>query len=93
MDVRDHNRLAWDKQSDKMCQYTVPVGPEAIEAARRGEWTVYLTETKPLPREWLPELRGKRVLCLASGGGQQGPVLAGGVPCAEAGWRAGFGLR
>jgi SAM-dependent methyltransferase len=29
-----------------------------------------------VPHDWLPELEGARVLCLASGGGQQGPILA-----------------
>jgi SAM-dependent methyltransferase len=45
-------------------------------AARRGEWSVVLTPTKTVPREWFPPLPGLEVLCLASGGGQQGPVLA-----------------
>jgi len=32
---------------------------------------------QPVPREWFPaELAGAAVLCLAAGGGQQGPVLA-----------------
>ena len=35
-----------------------------------------LTPSKPVPREWFPYLEEKEVLCLASGGGQQGPVLA-----------------
>ena len=35
-----------------------------------------LTETKPVPRSWFPEMAGADVLCLASGGGQQAPVFA-----------------
>jgi SAM-dependent methyltransferase len=35
-----------------------------------------LTEQKPVPREWFPPLSGLDTLCLACGGGQQGPVLA-----------------
>ncbi len=35
-----------------------------------------LTPSKPVPREWFPEMTGFDVLCLASGGGQQGPILA-----------------
>jgi SAM-dependent methyltransferase len=31
---------------------------------------------KPVPRNWFPDLAGRATLCLASGGGQQGPVLA-----------------
>jgi SAM-dependent methyltransferase len=54
----------------------VPTGPEVISAARRGEWSVLLTPTRPVPRSWFPEMSGADVLCLASGGGQQGPVFA-----------------
>jgi len=77
MNVREHNRDVWDREVERGGEWSVPVGPEVIEAARRGEWSVLLTETKPVPREWFPaEMRGVEVLCLASGGGQQGPVLA-----------------
>jgi SAM-dependent methyltransferase len=77
MDVRDYNRGAWDRQVELGNDWTRPVGPEVIEAARRGRWSVLLTETKPTPRGWFPEvLEGVEILCLASGGGQQGPVLA-----------------
>jgi SAM-dependent methyltransferase len=38
---------------------------------------VVLIGYQPVPRDWFPaELAGAAVLCLASGGGQQGPVLA-----------------
>ena len=47
-----------------------------IAAARRGDWQLVLTPTRPVPREWFPKLAGEAVLCLASGGGQQAPVLA-----------------
>jgi len=48
-----------------------------IAAARRGDWQVLLTESKPVPRDWFPDdLHGCRILCLASGGGQQAPILA-----------------
>jgi SAM-dependent methyltransferase len=76
MDVRGYNQEAWDRQVERGNEWTVPVGPEVIEAARRGEWTVLLTETKPVPRAWFPEMRGADVLCLASGGGQQAPIFA-----------------
>ena len=76
MDVVAYNRGAWDREVEKGNPWTVPVGPEVISAARRGEWSVLLTPTKPVPRSWFPEMRGADVLCLASGGGQQGPVFA-----------------
>ena len=47
-----------------------------IQKARDGQWEISLTYKKPVPYDWFPELKGLRVLCLASGGGQQGPILA-----------------
>ncbi len=77
MDVLSYNRNAWDKQAESGNVWTVPVTTEQTEAAKRGEWQVTLTTTRPVPRDWFPpELKGAEVLCLASGGGQQGPILA-----------------
>jgi SAM-dependent methyltransferase len=76
MDVISHNREAWNRWVDQGNPWTVPVSPEEIAAARQGDWSIFLTETKPVPKEWLPPLEGLQVLCLASGGGQQGPILA-----------------
>jgi len=75
-DIRAYNRSAWDTQVARGNRWTVPVTRAAVAAARRGEWEVVLTPTRPVPRAWLGELRGRDVLCLASGGGQQGPILA-----------------
>jgi SAM-dependent methyltransferase len=76
MDVRAYNGDAWDRQVAAGNRWTVPVGPDVTEAARRGEWSVVLTPARPVPHDWFPPLPGLDVLCLASGGGQQGPVLA-----------------
>jgi SAM-dependent methyltransferase len=76
MDVRAYNRRAWNTQVEQGNVWTIPVGPQVIAAARRGEFSILLTATKPVPHDWFPELAGSEVLCLASGGGQQGPVLA-----------------
>ena len=75
-DVVDYNRRAWDRQVRRGNRWTVPVGPEEVARARGGVWQVLLTPTKPVPAEWFPPLAGLDVLCLASGGGQQGPILA-----------------
>jgi SAM-dependent methyltransferase len=72
-----HNRAAWDREVAAGNQWTVPVGPEVISAARAGAWSVVLIGHEPVPADWFPaDLAGADVLCLASGGGQQGPVLA-----------------
>jgi SAM-dependent methyltransferase len=75
-DVRAYNRKAWDRQVEIGNEWTVPASREEIDAARRGEWQILLTENIPVPQDWFPPLEGADVLCLASGGGQQGPVLA-----------------
>ena len=74
---RAYNRAAWDGYVERGNDWTVPVSPEVIAAARRGEWQLGLIENWLTPRDWFPEpLRGADILCLASGGGQQGPILA-----------------
>ena len=72
-----HNRAAWDREVENGNEWTRPVGPEVIARARAGDWSVVLIGYQPVPRDWFPAgLGGAAVLCLASGGGQQGPVLA-----------------
>ena len=53
-----------------------PIGHETYVKATQGEWGVYLTPTKVVPHAWFGELQGKKVLGLASGGGQQMPIFA-----------------
>jgi SAM-dependent methyltransferase len=74
IDILTHNRIAWDTLAERGDQWTVPVSSQEIEDARRGRWTIVLTPIKPVPAEWL-DVAGKQVLCLASGGGQQAPIL------------------
>ncbi len=78
--VVDYNKAAWDRQvRGGQNPWTKPVEPEVVERARAGEWSIILTEQKRVPRDWFPSypsLSGLDVLCLASGGGQQGPVLS-----------------
>ncbi|MEQ8858079.1 MAG: class I SAM-dependent methyltransferase [Pseudomonadales bacterium] len=76
-DVFEHNRAAWNRQARSgNCRWSEPVDAASIAAARRGDWQVILTPNRPVPRHWFGELGGARVLCLASGGGQQAPLLA-----------------
>lgn len=77
IDIRAHNRAAWDRAVAEKSPWSIPVSPETIATARTGDWQIILTPTLPVPRAWFPaDLQGVDVLCLASGGGQQGPVLA-----------------
>src|SRR5215470_13505530 len=77
LDPVAHNRLAWDIQVDKDNEWSRPVSPEIIADARAGKWSVVLIGYRPVDRSWFPaDLTGCRILCLASGGGQQGPTLS-----------------
>lgn len=78
MDIRAYNREAWNRQVARQNPWTIPVNAEEIAAARRGELRILLTPTRWVPAEPFPPLNGAEVLCLASGGGQQGLLLAAG---------------
>ena len=71
-----YNRQAWNSQVKIGNRWTVPVSSETIELARQGNWSVVVTPTKPVPRDWFGDITGKQLLCLAGGGGQQAPILA-----------------
>lgn len=75
-DPVNYNRLAWDTLVSKGNRWTRPVSAGTIAAARNGQWSIVLTASKPVPSEWLMPVEGKKILCLAGGGGQQAPILA-----------------
>jgi SAM-dependent methyltransferase len=76
IDVAVFNKNAWNKEVEKGNEWTIPVSPEEVSEARSGKFKIFLTPTKPVPSTWFPPLKNCHVLCLASGGGQQGPLLA-----------------
>ncbi len=76
MDIRAYNREAWNKEVEKGNPWTIPVSHEQVQKAREGKWEVLLTPSIPVPESWFPDFKGKSVLCLACGGGQQGPIFA-----------------
>ena len=76
MDARKHNQAVWDSLVDQGDRWTVPVDSAQIEAARQGELKLLLTPTKIVPMDWYPPLKDLPILCLATGGGQQAPILA-----------------
>ena len=76
MDVVKYNRQAWDDLVETGNRWTIPVSSEQVEAARNGDVRLLLTPTRRVPASWLGVLEGAEILGLASGGGQQGPLLA-----------------
>jgi SAM-dependent methyltransferase len=81
MNYQDINALTIDRWVKEGWEWGKPVSHEAYEKALAGDWQVFLTPTKPVPREWFGELRGKKVLGLASGGAQQMPLFAAAGAC------------
>jgi SAM-dependent methyltransferase len=76
MNYLRHNQIAWDKESTEGSAWSTPVDAATIARAKAGDWQIILTPKLPVPRTWFGEIKGKNVLCLASGGGQQAPILA-----------------
>ena len=81
MDLLKYNRDAWNHEVEIKNKWTEPVDHETIEACKKGIIHLYLTPSKTVPMEWYDGIKGKKILCLASGGGQQTPMLsaAGGI--------------
>ncbi|MBQ4370543.1 MAG: class I SAM-dependent methyltransferase [Oscillospiraceae bacterium] len=73
---QDINAETIDRWVEEGWEWGRPVDHETYIKALRGDWDVLLTPTKPVPHEWFGELRGKKVLGLASGGGQQMPIFS-----------------
>lgn len=73
---QDINARTIDRWVDEGWEWGKPISHEVYQKALDGEWDVYLTPTKPVPHEWFGCLKGKRLLGLASGGGQQMPIFA-----------------
>ena len=76
MDYQDINAQTIDRWVREGWEWGRPIDHETYLAAEAGRWDVLLTPTKPVPHGWFGDLRGKKVLGLASGGGQQMPIFA-----------------
>jgi SAM-dependent methyltransferase len=70
------NAKTIDRWVDAGWEWGIPITHEQFLDAARGKWSMLLTPTKPVPKAWYPELTGRKVLGLASGGGQQMPIFA-----------------
>ncbi len=73
---QDINKATIDRWVEEGWEWGIPVSHEVYEEAKNGKWDVVLTPTRNVPHEWFGELKGKKVLGLASGGGQQMPIFA-----------------
>lgn len=76
MKYTEINAKTIDQWVDEGWEWGIPISHDDFMKAKKGIWSMLLTPTKPVPREWFPDLKGKKVLGLASGGGQQMPIFA-----------------
>lgn len=76
MDYQDLNAATIDRWIEEGWEWGVPISHEDYLRACKGDWDVLLTPTKPVPHDWFGALKGKKVLGLACGGGQQMPIFA-----------------
>ncbi|MDO5330815.1 MAG: class I SAM-dependent methyltransferase [Bacillota bacterium] len=75
-DYQDINKKTIDRWVGNGWKWGIPISHEEFLKAKNGDWDVVLTPTRKVPHEWFGDLKGKRVLGLASGGGQQVPIFA-----------------
>ncbi|MDD4541619.1 MAG: methyltransferase domain-containing protein [Eubacteriales bacterium] len=71
----DINSEVFDRWIEAGWEWGQPISHETFEQAKNGIWSVVLTPTKAVPQDWFGEIKGARMLGLASGGGQQMPIF------------------
>ena len=72
----DINAETINRWTENGWEWGIPISHEDYLKAKNGEWDVVLTPKKPVPKTWFPELKNKKLLGLACGGGQQMPIFA-----------------
>ena len=73
---QDINAETIDRWVAEGWEWGRPISHETWEKAKQGIWDVQLSPTKSVPHRWFGDLKGKKILGLASGGGQQMPIFA-----------------
>lgn len=71
--INSHIISKWVRQGWEWGQ---PINHETFKKAKRNDWNVYLTPTKPVPSDWFCNFDNAKILGLASGGGQQMPIFS-----------------
>lgn len=70
------NSKTIDRWIDEGWEWGIPIDHQCYVDALSGAWNVKLTPVKNVPHSWFGNLKGLKVLGLASGGGQQMPVFS-----------------
>ena len=72
---QDINKEAIDRWVEEGWEWGKPILHDEYIDAKNGKWEVLLTPAVPVPHEWFEDFKGKKILGLASGGGQQMPIF------------------
>jgi len=72
-DINAETINRWIKEED--WEWGKAISHEEYIKALNGDWDVKLTPAKFVPHEWFGNFKGKKLLGLASGGGQQIPIF------------------
>ncbi len=76
MEYQNMNSKTIDRWVKEGWEWGKPIDHTTYISAKNGIWEVKLTPTKNVPHEWFGDLKGKKLLGLASGGGQQMPIFS-----------------
>lgn len=76
MNYQDINSKTIDRWVEEGWEWGKPITHEEYLNAEKDIWDVLLTPTKSMPKEWIGDIKGKKLLGLASGGGQQMPIFS-----------------
>lgn len=71
----DINSAAIDQWVRDGWEWGQEISHETYLRAKQGDWSVLLTPTKPVPKEWFCPMQGAKILGLASGGGSRSRSL------------------
>lgn len=76
-DYLHYNKNRWNQVSSKQGNaYTILISHEEFVQAKNNSLQVALTVGKSVPLDWFEKAKGTKLLGLACGGGQQGPIFA-----------------
>ena len=76
MDYQDINSKTIDRWIEEGWKWGVPIDHDTFLKAKAGLYDLKLTPVKNVPHSWIGDIKGKKILGLASGGGQQMPIFA-----------------
>ena len=76
LNYQDINAKTFDRWVNEGWEWGKPISHNCYVNALNGRWNVLLTPGKTVLHQWFGDIKGKKILGLASGGGQQMPVFA-----------------